>query len=201
MGIEEELRDVHAARKCCPVEAYVLFLECKITWGNNCIIFEVLKLRIFETDCTDVFANLVPNANVSPFGQKQLDLVHVLIFCRPDDGCPASIILIKTSLCRISKQTPDHPYLLHYIWRVTQTALDTRALFPVFDAKIFYFGAPYFQEYCKIMTNFLQYGQTSKQKHMHSLFQLSAFETGASHHGQPGIYSQKFCVLGNTWED
>lgn len=31
MGIEEELRDIRAARKCCPVEAYVLFLECKIT--------------------------------------------------------------------------------------------------------------------------------------------------------------------------
>lgn len=45
------------------------------------------------------------------------------------------------------------------------------------------------------MTNFLQHGQTSKQK-------LSAFETGALHHSQPGIFLQstKFCVLGNTCE-
>lgn len=40
-------------------------------------------------------ANLVPNADVSSFGQKQLHLVHVFVFRCPDHGGPASIILIN----------------------------------------------------------------------------------------------------------
>lgn len=40
-------------------------------------------------------ANLVPDADVCSFGQKQLHLVHVFVFCCPDHGGPASIILIN----------------------------------------------------------------------------------------------------------
>lgn len=39
-------------------------------------------------------ANLVPDADISSFGQKQLHLVHVFVLCCPDHGGPASIILI-----------------------------------------------------------------------------------------------------------
>lgn len=39
------------------------------------------------------WAHLVPDADVGPFGQQQLHLVHVLVFRGPDDGCPASIVL------------------------------------------------------------------------------------------------------------
>lgn len=46
-----------------------------------------------HADWRDFVADLVPDADVSSFGQKQLHLVHVLVFCRPDHGCPASIIL------------------------------------------------------------------------------------------------------------
>lgn len=42
---------------------------------------------------TGSFTNLVPDADVSSFGQKQLHLVHMLVLCRPDHGCPASVIL------------------------------------------------------------------------------------------------------------
>lgn len=41
------------------------------------------------------WAHLVPDADVSPFGQQQLHLVHVLVFRGPDDGCPASIVLVR----------------------------------------------------------------------------------------------------------
>lgn len=43
-------------------------------------------------------ANLVPDADVSSFGQKQLHLVYVFVFCCPDHGGPASIILNNTNL-------------------------------------------------------------------------------------------------------
>lgn len=38
-------------------------------------------------------AHLVPDADVGPFGQQQLHLVHVLVLRRPDDGRPSSVVL------------------------------------------------------------------------------------------------------------
>lgn len=48
------------------------------------------RLRLYS-----VWAHLVPDADVGPFGQQQLHLVHVLVFRRPDDGCPSSVILVQ----------------------------------------------------------------------------------------------------------
>lgn len=92
IGIQEQHSDIHTAWECCPVKADILFLAHKVPKDRTKYYF---VKNMSNTAWVGLAANLVPDADVGSFGQKQLHLVHVFVFCCPDHGGPASIILIN----------------------------------------------------------------------------------------------------------
>lgn len=111
-SIQEQFGDVGAARERRPVKADVLFLRERARRNGDTLVLEWVS-QVSELYCCSSFtllsftvtatrkslrvypasAHLVPDADVGPFGQQQLHLVHVLVLRRPDDGRPSAVIL------------------------------------------------------------------------------------------------------------